>query len=150
MTPIRARPTANRKPVKMNGTVDGNTTDLKICQSEAPKLLAAVRRLCGVVFTPSRVLINKGKRAPRKMIPTLERMPMPSQIMTRGKRAIRGVAFMALTNGSQMYENRLYQPIAIPKGIATTTESRYPQKNSMPLTYKSLRSPPKQTSERPL
>src|SRR5512132_1150925 len=142
MTPIRARPTANRKPVKMNGTVDGSTTDLKICQSDAPKLLAAVRRLCGVVFTPSRVLISKGKTAPRKMIPTLEIMPMPNQIITKGKRATRGVAFIALMNGSHMYANFLYQPIAIPKGMATTTESMYPQKNSMPLTYKSLKISP--------
>ena len=71
MTPISARPTAKRKPVKMKGTVEGNTTDLKICHSEAPKLLAAVSRLAGVVFTPSRVLINSGKTAPRKIMPDL-------------------------------------------------------------------------------
>ena len=35
--------------------VEGITTLLKSCHSDAPKLLAAVRRLCGVVFTPSRV-----------------------------------------------------------------------------------------------
>ncbi len=86
----------------MNGTVDGRTTDLKIVHSEAPKLLAAVSRFAGVVFTPSRVLINRGKTAPKKIIPTFERTPIPSQIMTRGNSAIRGVAFIALTNGSQM------------------------------------------------
>src|SRR4030095_352758 len=113
MTPISARPTAKRNPVKINGTVEGNTTDLKICHSEAPKLLAAVRRLAGVVFTPSRVFINRGKTAPRKIIPTLERIPMPNQMITRGRRATRGVAFIALTKGSQIYVNLLYQPVRI-------------------------------------
>ena len=85
----------------MNGTVDGNTTDLKICHSDAPKLLAAVSKFAGVVLTPSRVLIRSGNTAPRKMMPTFERMPIPSQMMTKGKSATRGVAFIALTNGSQ-------------------------------------------------
>ena len=75
---------------------------IKICHSEAPKLLAALSRLSGVVLTPSRVLIIRGKTAPRKMIPTLERMPMPSQMMIRGSRATRGVAFMALMKGSKV------------------------------------------------
>src|SRR4029450_971618 len=116
MTPMSARPTARRRPVRINGTVDGKTTDLKICHSEAPKLLAAVRRLAGVVFTPSRVLIKRGKTAPKEIIPTLERIPIPNQIMTSGRRATRGVAFIALTNGSQIYANFLDQPSAMPKG----------------------------------
>jgi hypothetical protein len=58
------------------------------------------------------------------MIPTLERMPIPSQMMTRGKRATRGVAFIALTNGSQMYANLLYQPIAMPNGTAKMIERK--------------------------
>ena len=55
MTPMSALPIPSRKPVRMNGTVEGITTLLKSCHSDAPKLLAAVRRLCGVVFTPSDV-----------------------------------------------------------------------------------------------
>src|SRR5918994_5980863 len=108
----------------MKGTVEGSTTDLKICHSEAPKLLAAVSKLAGVVLTPSRVFISSGKTAPRKMMPTFDMMPMPSQIITRGKRATRGVAFIAFTNGSQIYENRLYQPMAIPKGMAKIIERK--------------------------
>src|SRR5262245_7345520 len=102
MTPMSARPTAKRKHVQMKGTEDGSTTDLKICHSEAPKLVDAESTLAGVVFTPARVLISNGKTAPKKMIPTLERIPIPNQIMTSGRRATRGVAFIALTNGSQM------------------------------------------------
>src|SRR5688572_8379347 len=138
MTPIKALPTPSLKPVRINGKVDGNTTLLNICHSEAPKLFAAVSRLYGVVFTPSRALIRIGKTAPRKMIPTFESMPIPSQIMTRGKRATRGVAFMALMKGSKMYAIFLYQPQAMPKGTPTTTERKYPQPNSMPLTRRSL------------
>jgi hypothetical protein len=82
--------------------VEGRTTLLKICHSEAPKLLAAVNRLYGVVFTPSRALIRIGKTAPRKIIPTLDKMPIPSQMMTKGKSATLGVAFIALINGSNM------------------------------------------------
>ena len=74
----------------------------KLSAEEGTKLLAALRRLTGVVFTPSRVLMIKGNTAPRKIIPILERMPMPNQIMIRGKSATRGVAFIALTNGSQI------------------------------------------------
>ena len=44
-TPINDRPTANRKPVKTKGTVEGATTLLNICHCEAPKLLAASTRL---------------------------------------------------------------------------------------------------------
>jgi hypothetical protein len=44
------------------------------------------------------------------MMPTLDKMPMPSQIMTNGRRATRGVAFIALTKGSRRrrisYTNR--------------------------------------------
>ena len=72
MTPISARPTANRRPVRMKGTVEGRTTDLKICHSDAPKLRAAVSKFAGVVLTPSRVLIKSGKTAPKK-IEKLER-----------------------------------------------------------------------------
>jgi hypothetical protein len=35
-------------------------------------------------------------------MPILERMPIPNQIMISGKSATRGVAFIALTNGSQI------------------------------------------------
>ena len=55
----------------------------------------------GVVLTPSRVLIRIGKTAPRKIMPTLDNMPMPSQMITNGSSATRGVAFMAFTNGSK-------------------------------------------------
>src|SRR4029079_16625576 len=112
ITPIRARPTARRRPVNINGTVEGRTTDLKICHSEAPKLRAHVRRLAGVVLTPSRVLIKSGKTAPRKMIPTFDRMPIPSQMITRGSKATRGVAFIAFTKGSQTKANFLYHALA--------------------------------------
>ena len=77
-----------------------------------------------MVFTPSRVLINIGNTAPRKIMPTLERMPIPSQIITRGRRATRGVAFMALINGSKIALIFLYQPVMIPKGIAKKTASK--------------------------
>src|SRR5574342_1118051 len=146
MTPMRALPTASLKPVRMNGTVDGNTTLLKICHSEAPKLLAALIRLWGVVFTPSRVLISRGNTAPRKIMPALDRMPMPNQIITRGKRATRGVAFIAFTKGSQVYANLLYQPMAIPKGTPTTTDRKYPHPNSIPLTYRSFQISPEPKS----
>ena len=82
--------------------MEGNTTLLNTCHSDAPKLRAALIKLRGVVFTPSRALINIGKTAPRKMIPTLDKIPIPSQIMTNGRSATRGVAFMAFTNGSKM------------------------------------------------
>ena len=91
----------------MKGTVEGNTTLRKICHSDAPKLLAALRRFCGVVFTPSRQLMSMGNTAPRKMIPTLDGMPMPNQMMISGKSATRGVAFIALTKGSKV-PNRHY------------------------------------------
>src|SRR5918995_4555893 len=142
MTPIKALPTPSLKPVRINGNVEGRTTLLNICHSEAPKLFAAVSRLYGVVFTPARALIRIGKTAPRKMMPTFESMPIPSQIMTKGKRATRGVAFMALMKGSKMYAIFLYQPQAIPKGTPTITESTYPQANSMPLTRRSFQISP--------
>src|SRR5262245_66313358 len=86
----------------MKGTVEGSTTVLKTIHSEAPKLLAAVRRFMGVVFTPSRVLINIGKTAPRKIMPIFESIPIPNQIITKGNRATGGVASMALTKGSKL------------------------------------------------
>jgi hypothetical protein len=64
--------------VRINGTAERKTTLLNICHSEAPKLLAAVRRLCGVVLTASRALISIGNTAPRKIMPTLERIPIPN------------------------------------------------------------------------
>jgi hypothetical protein len=70
----------------MNGIVEGTTTVLKTIASDAPKLLAAFRRLTGVVFTPSRVLIRMENTAPRKIMPTLEKIPIPGQIITRGNR----------------------------------------------------------------
>src|SRR5258706_11645038 len=108
----------------MNGTVEGRTTALKIIHSDAPKLRAADRRLCGVVLTPSRELIMIGKTAPRKIIPTFERIPIPNQMMTNGKRATRGVAFIALMKGSNTKLIFLYQPTMIPKGMATAADSR--------------------------
>ena len=38
----------NQQPVRMNGTVEGKATLLKICHTDAPKLLAAVSKFCGV------------------------------------------------------------------------------------------------------
>jgi hypothetical protein len=45
-------------PLSIKGIVEGSTTVLKSSHSDAPKLRAAVRRLYGVVLTPSRVLIR--------------------------------------------------------------------------------------------
>src|SRR5262249_52221813 len=108
----------------MNGMVDGTTTVLKTIHSDAPKLLAAFRRLTGVVLTPSRVLIRMENTAPRKMIPTLERIQMPNKIMTREKTATRGVVFMGLMNGSKIYLILLSHPTITPKEIATATAKK--------------------------
>src|SRR4029453_8382184 len=125
MTPTNARPSARRNPVRMNGTVEGTTTVLKTIHSDAPKLLAAFKRLTGVVLIPSRVLIRMENTAPRKMMPSLEKIPIPNQMITSGSRATRGVAFMAFINGSKMKLIRLYQP------TRCRGESRQPQPRSI-------------------
>ena len=54
-----------------------------------------------VSLLKSRALINIGKMAPRKIIPILDKTPMPNQMITSGKKGHTRRCIHGITNGSK-------------------------------------------------
>src|SRR5215468_10219872 len=103
------------------GTVPGRMMLEKIFTLEAEKLRATRMKRASLVLTPDWVLMRIGMTAPRKTTTTLDQMPMPHQMMMRGKSVTRGTALSVSTNGPIMYCSRLDKPTASPSGIASAS-----------------------------
>ena len=71
----------------------------KIVRSEAPRLLATLRKRSSLVVTPVNVLMSIGITAPRNTTTTLDQMPIPNQMTMSGSRVTRGTAFKTSMNG---------------------------------------------------
>ena len=74
-----------------------------------------------MVLTPAMVFKQIGKNAPSRITATRDHMPMPSHRTRIGRRATRGVAYMATRNGFTRNSRRGYQPKSRPSGTAVTT-----------------------------
>jgi len=117
---ISARPSPRRRPVMMNGTVDGVTTDRKSRRGGALKLRAPLS--AGMMIE---------KNAARKTIAIFDPTPRPRMISTIGISATGGNALKKFSQRSRTNCSRRNQPAASPIGTAVAMARAVPAASSV-------------------
>src|SRR5437773_378857 len=90
---------AMRRPLTMNGSVPGMTSDVKMSREDARKLRDTSRRWRSTVRTPSTVGRMIAKKPPRKTTTAFMFQSSPNHRTTSGTSATRGSALKKFNHG---------------------------------------------------
>ena len=83
-----------------------------------------------------------GITASRKTTTTVDFTPIPSHTTITGSSASRGIALSAIIGGSSSCRTVAFQPISIPTGMPTATDSRKPIANALSEPFAFVHSSP--------
>src|SRR6185437_15216836 len=97
-----------------------------ICRSFAMKERAVSISRRSTCATPASVLITMMRNEPRKTSATFEATPMPSQMISSGRKATWGEALSAVVKGSSAERIATERPMARPIGTPTSIERPKP------------------------
>src|SRR5947199_122415 len=108
-----------RRPLTMNGSVPGMTSEVKMSREDARKLRDTSRRWRSTVRTPSTVGRMIAKKPPRKTTTAFMFQSSPNHRTTSGTSATRGSALKKFNHGSNVSDRRRYHRMSAGRGLRT-------------------------------
>jgi hypothetical protein len=95
----------------------GRQTRVKICQLEAPQVLATFIRTGLVILTPAWELMTQGTKAATKIMKAFATNPTPSHKMLSGIQAMGGTGLISSKSGCATASIPRYHPMHNPRGV---------------------------------
>jgi hypothetical protein len=136
-TAIHDIPSPTFKPTKICGKAEGRYTLINICPLFNRYSFATSIYPRGVLVMPLKVFTIIGKKAPKIMITTFERSPIPHQRIIIGIHAIMGICLIVFNDNVKMLLIVNDIPINVPKVIPSRAAKKYPFNTLATLTLTS-------------
>src|SRR5680860_1326260 len=138
MTETTARPTAMRKPDRIGGTEDGNTTCQRISRRRAPSERATSIIPLSVCCAPLRAFMITGNTELRNTNTEADTVPTPNNRMRIGRMATMGVDQKTYTQGPVILSSGGTRPMMRPAKAPKRQDAIKPANNGISVIQRAV------------